>query len=435
VRNKHKITTVAAIFTAVTLLAGCASGDDGAGTSPGTADATEQVVVHFSATDQTEDYQKLIDDFEALHPNIKIEHTQIPFASYNPTLQQRLAENNQVDVYLVEQVNAIQYAAQGFLLDQSALADQVKQVVSEQVYESGVYDGKLYALPMYMSMQLLYYNKTLLEQAGIEFPSADPAERLTWQQVTADAAKAQAAGAQYGLMIEQSTAYYQFQPIVESAGGSAGIGGSDGLTVELDTPEWNEVMEWYAGTFESGINSRGMQFGQSSQLFSSNSLAYTVAGTWTLPIYNEGDADWGFAPMPYWEGGEPKTPNISWNIGVNPRSEVLEAAQTFLEYVALTPEGSAQMGIGSGNITSNSQGRPPMLDGLEARGGENAVGVAKLIEYEINNTATLPPASVGFPQFQTEINLAIGDIVNGEPVSARLKQAQDTIRKQWESLL
>ncbi|MFT4234227.1 MAG: sugar ABC transporter substrate-binding protein [Microbacterium sp.] len=367
---KRQVTAGIAVFTTLALLVGCSSNaDDSTGGSDGTAQ-----VVHFSGTDAAESYDTVIADFEELHPNITVEYTQIPFASYNSTLQQRLEANNEVDVYLVEQVNAIQYAAQGYLADQSALADQVKEVVSDQVYESGVYDGALYALPMYMSMQLMFYNKTLLAQAGIEAPSMDPAERLTWQQVTADAEKAQQAGAQYGLMIEQPTAYYQFQPIVESAGGTAGISGDDGLTVDVDTPEWNEVMEWYSGTFESGINPRGIGFGQNDELFASGSVAYIVAGTWVLPSYADGTADWGIAPMPYWEGGEAKTPNISWNIGVNPQSSVLDAAQEFMEYVALTPEGSAAMGIGSGNITANSEGRASMLEGLEDKGGENAVG-------------------------------------------------------------
>ncbi|MFT4230826.1 MAG: sugar ABC transporter substrate-binding protein [Microbacterium sp.] len=424
-RRTAVLSTVAA---ALVLVTSCSSAGTG-----GESEGTEQVV-HFSATDPAEAYETVIADFEELHPDITIEYTQIPFANYNPTLQQRLAANNQVDVYLVEQVNAIQYAAQGFLADQSDLADQVKQVVSEQVYESGVYDDTLYALPMYMSMQLMYYNKTLLEDAGIPLPSIDPEERLTWQQVTADATAAQEAGAQYGLIIQQPTAYYQFEPIVESAGGTAGIGGQDGLELDITTPEWTSVMQWYADLFAAGISPRSIGYGQNDQLFASGSLAYMIGGTWVLPTYAAGTAEWGIAPMPYWEGGTPKTPNISWNIGVNPNSSVREAAQQFMEYAALTKEGSAQMGIGSGNITSNSEGRSDMLAGLEAKAGPNGVGAADLIEYEIENTATLPPASVGFPQFQTEMNLAIGDIVNGSPVEARLEQANTTILDQWKNL-
>jgi multiple sugar transport system substrate-binding protein len=61
-------------------------------------------------------------------------------------------------------------------------------------------------------MLVLFYNKDLLQKAGITPPSGDPTGRLTWDQLLADARKAQQAGARWGFCFEQVDRYYQLQP-------------------------------------------------------------------------------------------------------------------------------------------------------------------------------------------------------------------------------
>lgn len=51
----------------------------------------------------------------------------------------------------------------------------------------------MYAAPENTSCQELYYNKTLLEEAGIELPENDAEHRLTYEQVADMAKQAQEA--------------------------------------------------------------------------------------------------------------------------------------------------------------------------------------------------------------------------------------------------
>ena len=69
----------------------------------------------------------------------------------------------------------------------SDLKDKAKAATSAAQYDINIYDDKMYALSIWNSTQMLFYNKDMLAAAGIELPSADPADRWTWEQ-TADGA-------------------------------------------------------------------------------------------------------------------------------------------------------------------------------------------------------------------------------------------------------
>ena len=65
--------------------------------------------------------------------------------------------------------------------------------------------------------QLLFYNKPLLDAAGVAYPGED--ERWTWEQVVEAATKVKEANPDVsGFDWEQRTAIYQLQPLAGSFG-------------------------------------------------------------------------------------------------------------------------------------------------------------------------------------------------------------------------
>src|SRR4029079_2147125 len=111
------------------------------------------------------------------------------------------------------------FASKGYLLKLDDQRDAIEKAVPNPVdIEQVTYDGSLYAYPMWTSTQLLFYNKDLLEKAGVEPPSQDPATRLTWAQLIENGAPAQKGGAEWGLSFQQVDRYYQLQMLFESAG-------------------------------------------------------------------------------------------------------------------------------------------------------------------------------------------------------------------------
>lgn len=414
------------------ILAGCTGG--GEGTTPTSGDASG--TVQFLAPEDPATFAPVIEAFEAEYPDITVEYTQVPFDQYSSTLQQRLsAGDDTIDVFAVDQPNLAQIAAQGFLVDLSDLKDQAQAATSQAQYDINIYDDKMYALSIWNSTQMLFYNKDILDAAGVEAPSADPAERWTWEQVADAGRQAMSAGMESGLLLEQVEAYYQLQPLMESLGGGSGIIGDDMLTADVTNDGWIKALEWYANTFESGLSPRGVGGFQTSAVFTDAKTAFFVGGPWDVGGFSANvDFNWGVAPQPYFDGGTPVTPTGSWSWGINTASKNQAAARTFLEFAALDSAGNLATTAATTIIPANSDAATQYLPGLESMGGDHTVGVADLISYEIDNTAVARPVSVGYVQFESLINSAFADIRNGADVTERLTQAQAQIEDAWSQL-
>lgn len=432
-----KRTTLAAtslLAAGAIFLAGCstsapnsvpAQGSDGSGTG----------TVNFLGPEDPATFAPVIKAFKAKNPDITINYSQIPFDQLNPTLQQRLgAKDETIDIYTVDQPRLSQLAAQGFLEDLSSLKDQTKAAVPDAQFSVNLYQDKLWALPVWNSTQLLFFNKTALDAAGVQYPSVDPSQRKTWEQIVSDAKAAQAAGTEFGLLLEQVEAYYQLQPLAESAGGGSGITGDDKLTVDVTNDGWKKAMKWYSDTFASGLSPRGVGGFQTSPLFTSGKVAYFVGGPWDVGNFSKTNINWGVAPMPYFEGGSKATPTGSWSWGINPASKNKAAAKKFLEFASLDPAGNLATTEASTIIPANSAATEQYLPKLEALGGDKAQGLAKLIAHENTETATPRPVTVGYIQFEEIMGKAFADIRNGSPVDERLKQAAQQITDAWKQL-
>jgi ABC-type glycerol-3-phosphate transport system substrate-binding protein len=428
---KRSIALLTGVAATALVLSGCSA-------SSGDPAASEEAsgTVQFLGPEDPKTFAPVIEAFEAEHPDITIEYSQVPFDQYATTLQQRLsAKDETIDVFAVDQPNLAQIAAQGFLEDISDLEDAAKAATSAAQYDINIYDGKMYGLSIWNSTQMLFYNKDVLSAAGIEAPSSDPSDRWTWEQLEEAGRAAQAAGSEYGFLLEQVEAYYQLQPLMESLGGGSGITGDEMLTADVTNEGWTTAMQWYAESFESGVSPRGVGGFQTGPMFIDQKLPFFVGGPWDVGNFAANASfNWGVAPQPYFEGGDAVTPTGSWSWGINTASKNKAAAKEFLEFAALDAAGNLATTAATTIIPANSDAAAEYLPGLEELGGENSAGVADLITYEVENTAVARPVSVGYVQFESLINKAFADIRNGSDVSDRLAQAQEQIEDAWSQL-
>ena len=72
------------------------------------------------------------------------------------------------DVLTVDGPNVSAYAANGIIQPLAEISEEERSVYLESIIDQGTYDGKLYALGVLESSVGMYYNKDILEEAGIE---------------------------------------------------------------------------------------------------------------------------------------------------------------------------------------------------------------------------------------------------------------------------
>lgn len=401
--------------------------------------APEPVTISFLGFYGAEGVAPLIAAFEAENPSIKVEYESVPFGELNQVIQSRLENGgDSPDVYIADQPRVAALANQGFLLDLSDAVDGPGAGWVDTALTASTVDGALMALPLNTSTQILYYNKSLLDQAGIPYPSTSPDERMTWAELKELAMQAQDAGATYGFQFDQVSRFYQLQPLIESLDGGSGLTGDGNLEAAVNNDGWVEAMEFYASLFaDDGIAPRGMPPGETSGAFANGDIAFYLGGThwggiWELfaPL----DFELGLAPHPYFEGHPAVTPTGALSLGVNPNSNNPEAATAFAEWVTTSETG--------GRVFLTVDVAPPALIDAMATfvtsppwdGGEGGTTAGQLVEHELANTAVVRPRSIGYIVFEEIMTRAFEDIRNGQDVVATLNAAQSELSEALANL-
>jgi multiple sugar transport system substrate-binding protein len=426
---------------AVALVA-CAGGGGGgqsAGAGPSTlTEPTEPITITYAGAAYAADQiQPVLDAFEAEHPNIKVEYESVPFDDFNSVLAARLTNaSDAIDVFDVDMPRTDAYVARGWLADLSATFPDLADAVDPGSLEAATVDDKIVTMPYQTSTNIMYYNKDLLSAAGVEFPSADPESRMTWEVVEEQAAKAQDAGATYGIVFDQIDRYYQLEPLAISAGGGPGATGDGNLEPDVANDGWVTAFDWYGGLFESGLSPRGVAVAETPEIFAGGQTAFFVGGPWWAGMFvGEADLDFGVAPFPAFEGGEASTPTGGWSLGLNPKAdeERANAAAVFMKFMGIDNGGYAQYLSALAVPPSNVDGGVKFYE-AEAFTDPRMAGVVDLMKYELENTSTLRLQTVGYVEFEDVMTRTFSDIINGTDAEQALTAAEAELDEAWEAL-
>ncbi|MEO0562961.1 MAG: sugar ABC transporter substrate-binding protein [Chloroflexota bacterium] len=390
-----------------------------------TLQAQDDVVLSFIGPEQPSAMEPVIAAFEAENPGIQVEYESVPFNDLNDIIQTRLGSGDATpDIYTADQPRIPALVARGFLADITDDVGDISETFWPSSIEASTVDGRLYALPVSTSTQILYYNEALLEAADIELPSIDPEARMTWDELVADATAAQEAGAEFGFMFDQVNRIYQIQPLPESLGGGAGVSPDNPLEPNFNNEAWVEALSFYGMLFESGLAARGVPVEQTPDLFANGQTAFFLGGPWWLPAFDAAEIEFGVAPHPFFADGEPVTPTGAWSWGINPNTEHREEALAFIEFATLNDAGALE--------TARGFPLPPANIGVfNTYYAENQVvpGVVDLILYELENTARVRAQTSGFIQFEEIIGQALEDIRNGAEVESTLETASQQLER------
>ncbi|WP_380170535.1 ABC transporter substrate-binding protein [Kineococcus sp. DHX-1] len=156
-------------------LAGCGSGPRAAG----------DIAFWGAGGDDLPAQTRFLDAWTAANPGTRITASQVPAGSlnYGASIITAVRGGTAPDVWLLDRFTTAQYAALGLLEPLDPLVEE-NTGLSVEEFRSGwlrfavdeaSYDGKLYALPTETDCRVLFYNKTMLREAGVDPDELDPA--------------------------------------------------------------------------------------------------------------------------------------------------------------------------------------------------------------------------------------------------------------------
>ena len=279
----RSLTATALVAVVPLVLAGCTGGGGGGGNTGG--EVTKLTVVDYYG----ENDEKVITSFlDTCGPEngVEIERTMVPGGSLISRVLQQASSRTLPDVLMLDNPDLAQIAETGALAPLSDFGLDADGY-AEGVVQSGTYDGKLYGLAPTVNTIALFYDKSVLADAGIEPPT-------TWDELES-AAKALTSGDRYGMAVDANATYeasWQFLPFMWSNGGDE---------KDIATPESAEALQLWTDMVADGSMSKSVLNWTQADVndqFIAGKTAMMVNGPWQLPALDAAGADYGVVTIP-----------------------------------------------------------------------------------------------------------------------------------------
>lgn len=166
---------------------------------------------------------RAIKRFEDDHPGVKVHYTSgIEKKDYSEWCAKRILEGKMPDVFMVLDTDFNQYSSLGILQELNTFMESDLEFQSENIFTTAMEIGKgnediQYALPYEVVPTMLFVNKTLLRQEGIEMPDKE----WTWKDFMEICQKVTKDTDGDGRIDQFGTYNYTWQDAMYTSGGSA----------------------------------------------------------------------------------------------------------------------------------------------------------------------------------------------------------------------
>ncbi|MBY3040672.1 extracellular solute-binding protein [Rhizobium laguerreae] len=128
------------------------------------------------------DVRAMTDAFAKANPDIKVNLEFVPYEGLHDKTVLAQGSGGGYDVVLFDVIWPAEYAINKVLVDVSSrVTDEMKKGVLPGAWTTVQYDGKYYGMPWILDTKYLFYNKEILEKAGIKAPPK------TWDELTEQA--------------------------------------------------------------------------------------------------------------------------------------------------------------------------------------------------------------------------------------------------------
>ncbi len=270
----------------VSTLVGCSNSGDEASSSNGGSTIT------YSIWDKGQEpgMRAIADAFEEKNPGIKVNVEVTPWDQYWTKLEAAATGGTMPDVFWMHSSQHIRYAQSGMLMDLNEVIEKSDVLDMDNFYQGVVdlynVDGKQIAIPKDVSTIPLWYNKTLFDEAGVEYPN----ENWTWDDLLEAAHQlTDTEKGIYGLNAPLNTEENFFNYVYQN-GGDILINDKKESGYSLEKTK--ETLEWYLNlsTVEK-VSPSQTQFAENgnSTLFTSGKVAMGLFGSWAYNDFTAND--------------------------------------------------------------------------------------------------------------------------------------------------
>ncbi|NLL79173.1 MAG: extracellular solute-binding protein [Clostridiales bacterium] len=280
--------------------------------------------------------QEILDDWSA-QSGIEAETQVITWNEYWTLLEAGASGGSLPDVFWMHSNQSQRYMENGLLLDLTDKIAASDKIDLNNYYEDivGLYEseGKQYAIPKDIDTIALWYNKTMFDEAGVEYPNAD----WTWEDFYEAAKKlTKEDGSQWGYAINTGNNQDSYYNMIYDYGGY--VISEDKKTSGYDDPRTIEAMQFVERMLREGLcpDLQTISENGCDVLFQSGKVAMITQGSWMVAgfrdnEYTHDNCDVAVLPMGA-DGTRVSIYNgLGWAAAANGKNT--EAAWSLIEYL------------------------------------------------------------------------------------------------------
>lgn len=280
--------------------------------------------------------RQLVEQFNSEHDNIQVNMVTMQWADYYQKVPAAIAAGQGPDVGIMHVDFLGTNAARGIIIPLDEVAESMGLQESQfaaSVWKAGVYNGKRYGIPLDTHPLGLYYNKSVMEQAGLD-PDKPPQTR---DEYMAALKELKGAGIQ-GSWIPTAlfTAWQWFQSLLWQFGGA--LYNEDLTRATVDSDAGVDALSWMVDVIKEGYSPANV--GQDGDViaFQNGQNAFNWNGIWMINLFKTvPDLEWDVAPLPQ-IGTEKAAWANSHNFVIYSQGEQnankLQASKVFIDWVS-----------------------------------------------------------------------------------------------------
>ncbi|WP_105615368.1 ABC transporter substrate-binding protein [Vallitalea okinawensis] len=308
---------------------------------------------HFDSGEVAGQLDAMVEAYEADHPNVEVEVIAKP-GEYESWIQAQMEAGTLPDVGYCSAALAFSWAEEGHVLDIAQYFDQYPTLgnrISSTYYWWE--EGKTFGTNTGGETIMVYYNKDLFKENGIDLPIYDGKTTWTWDEfvdisktLTVDVNGNNAHSSDFDkenikqYAMKYSTWWMYYYPLILSNG--VDFINEDGTDVTINDPRVVEVIEElrqyiYDDRLAPTADVSEALGMNTATMFQTKTIAMTVSGYWAHSGFGDTGVDIGVAPLPTFDPtGKAYTvelgdPTVIFNKEGRTKEE-LEAIVEFYEY-------------------------------------------------------------------------------------------------------
>lgn len=323
-RTWKKLATLLLAGTVLVSTTACGGGE----TSRKQKDTGNKVlrVLNWGNTEEEKIANEAIARFNENNPDVEVKQTCVPVTSWSDFIQKWITMSTSGEAPDVINIGleAVQMAVSNDLLmplDEIVSEDQdlskVKEEYAPVLLDGFSVDDNLYGLPNGTQTMVMYYNKTMFDEAGLEYPK----DGWTWDEFYEDAKKlTKSDGSVYGFGL--SSSYFQLTPWW-STNNTALV--DENQNPALNSKKMVESVEFLDKLVKEKVTPDPIS-SDVYTMFSSKQLAMVGAGRWVLNTWQDAgltNADFDCVQWPVNEKEGSVFGGAAWCISKNTENKEL----------------------------------------------------------------------------------------------------------------